>query len=48
MRLADRLAHDERLEELLRQLQCRAPAEVDAAMLADVTNIARDRCAHLV
>lgn len=44
MRLADRLEHDERLEALLKELQARPGAEVDAAVLEDISNIAGRRC----
>lgn len=43
MRLADRLEHDERLESLLADLRGRPGANVDAALLEDITNIAGRR-----
>lgn len=43
MRLADRLEHDERLEALLEELQACPGAEVDAAVLEDISNIAGRR-----
>lgn len=43
MRLADRLAHDERLEALLAALRARPGAEVEPGALEDISNIAERR-----